>query len=95
MTGCWDDEPALKILGNCRQALQDQKNGKLLVVDSVVPEDSAPHFTKLLDPEMLLMPGGRERTEAEFCGLFARGGFEITRIVPTRGAESVIEGRLR
>jgi hypothetical protein len=44
---------------------------------------------------MLLMPGGRERTEAEFRGLFARGGFEITRIVPTRGAESVIEGRLR
>lgn len=91
----WDDEPALKILGNCRQALQGQRNGKLLVVDSVVPQNSEPHFAKLLDLEMLLMPGGRERTEPEFRTLFAKAGFEITRIAPTRGAESVIEARLR
>lgn len=91
----WDDEPALKILGNCRQALQGQKNGKLLVVDSVVPDGPEPHFSKLLDLEMLLMPGGRERTEREFRALFSKAGFEITRIAPTRAAESVIEARLR
>jgi hypothetical protein len=91
----WDDEPALKILGNCRQALQGQKNGKLLVVDSVIPENSAPHFGKLLDLEMLLMPGGRERTEREFRALFAKAGFEITSITPTRRADSVIEAQLR
>jgi len=91
----WDDEPALKILGNCRQALQGQRNGKLLVVDSVIPENSDPHFGKLLDLEMLLMPGGRERTESGFRALFAKGGFEITRIVPTRVADSVIEAHLR
>ncbi|HEU5336228.1 MAG TPA: methyltransferase [Terriglobales bacterium] len=90
----WDDEPALRILGNCRQALQGQKNGKLLVVDSVIPENSGPHFGKWLDLEMLLMPGGRERAENQFRALFARAGFEITRILPTRGAESVIEARL-
>lgn len=90
----WDDEPALKILGNCRQALQGQKNGKLLVVDSVIPQNPGPHFGKLLDLEMLLMPGGRERSEKQFRALFARAGFEITRIVPTRAAESVIEARL-
>jgi hypothetical protein len=91
----WDDEPALKILGNCRQALQGQKNGKLLVVDSVISEDSRPHPGKLLDLEMLLMPGGRERTEAQFRALFGKAGFEITRIAPTRAADSVIEARLR
>ena len=90
----WDDEPALKILGNCRQALQGQKNGKLLVVDSVIPENPSPHFGKLLDLEMLLMPGGRERTEREFRALFSKAGFEITRIAPTRAADSVIEARL-
>jgi hypothetical protein len=73
--------------------LQGQKNGKLLVVDSVVPEDSGPHFSKLLDLEMLLMPGGRKRTESEFRALFARGGFEITRIVPSRRGEGVIAAR--
>jgi len=91
----WDDERALKILGNCRQALRSQKNGKLLVVDSVIPEDSDPHSGKLLDLEMLLGPGGRERTEAEFRALFARAGFEIARIVPTRVADCVIEARLQ
>ncbi len=91
----WDDEPALKILGNCRQALQGQKNGRLLVVDSVIPESPEPHFGKLLDLEMLLMPGGRERTEPEFRALFAKAGFEITRIVPTRRPDSVIEARLQ
>lgn len=91
----WDDEPALKILGNCRQALQGQKQGKLLVVDCIIPPGSEPHFGKLLDLEMLLMPGGRERSEGEFRALFAKAGFEITRISPTRAAESVIEARLR
>ncbi len=91
----WDDEPALKILGNCREALQGQKNGRLLVVDSVIPQTPQPHFGKLLDLEMLLMPGGRERTEPEFRTLFAKAGFEITRIVPTSRPDSVIEARLR
>ncbi|HYL94492.1 MAG TPA: methyltransferase [Terriglobales bacterium] len=91
----WDDEPALKILENCRQALKGQKNGRLLVVDSVIPESPEPHFGKLLDLEMLLMPGGRERTEPEFRALFAKAGFEITGIARTRGAESVIEARLQ
>jgi hypothetical protein len=91
----WDDEPALKILGNCRQALQGQKNGRLLVVDSVIPESPEPHFGKLLDLEMLLMPGGRERTEREFRTLFAKAGFEITRIVPTSRPDSVLEARLQ
>ena len=90
----WDDEPALKILGNCRQALEGKKDGKLLVVDSVIPENPGPHFGKWLDLEMLLMPGGRERSEKQFRALFAKAGFEITRIAPTRVAESVIEARL-
>jgi hypothetical protein len=61
----------------------------------VIQENSEPHFGKLIDLEMLLMPGGRERTEAEFRALFARAGFAITKIVPTKGAESVIEARLK
>lgn len=91
----WDDERSLKILGNCRRALEGRKDGRLLVVDSVVPENSDPHVSKWLDLEMLLMPGGRERTRGEWDALFAKAGFEITRIVPMQAAESVIEARLR
>jgi hypothetical protein len=91
----WADEPALKILANCRRALEGRKDGRLIIVDAVVPETSEPHFSKLLDLEMLLMPGGRERTEREWRELFANAGFEITRIVPLQAAESVIEARVR
>jgi len=91
----WADEPALKILENCRRALEGRKDGRLIIVDSVVPETSEAHFSKIIDLEMLLMPGGRERTEREWRELFANGGFEITRIVPMQAAESVIEARVK
>lgn len=90
----WDDEHALKILGNCRQALSGRPDARLLVVDCVIEPGSEPHFGKLLDLEMLLMPGGQERTQPEFRQLFAQAGLRITRIVPMKAAESVIEARL-
>ncbi len=86
----WDDERALTILRNCRQALDTHRNGTLLVMDNVIPKTPQPHYGKLLDLEMMLMPGGRERTEAEFHRLFAQAGFEIARVVPTRGSHSLI-----
>lgn len=64
-------------------------------MDSVVPENSDFHLSKWLDLEMLLMPGDRERTESEWRKLFARAGFEITRILPMMAAESLIEARVR
>jgi hypothetical protein len=87
----WDDEHCLKILNNVRQALAGRKNGKLIVSDAVLPEDSSPHPAKFLDLMMMVFPGGRERTEAQFRDLFARGGFTITKIVPTAAPESVVE----
>lgn len=42
---------------------------------------------------MLTLPGGKERTEAEYRDLFKQGGFELTQIVPTAAEVSVIEGR--
>jgi hypothetical protein len=47
----------------------------------------------LIDLEMLLLPGGRERTAAEFGALFGRAGFELTRIVGTQSPLFVIEAR--
>ncbi len=87
----WDDEPALKILRNLRRALAERDDGRLILVDVVLPEDSRPHPGKLLDLIMLMFPGGRERTEAEWRTLLDRAGFKLTNIVPTRVADSVIE----
>ena len=46
---------------------------------------------KLLDIEMLVSPGGKERTANEYRELFANAGLKLTRIVQTKSPYSVIE----
>jgi SAM-dependent methyltransferase len=86
----WDDERATKILGNCRRAMKP--GGTLLVVDRVIGPPNAPDPKKFFDVAMMLIPGGRERTEPEWNELFAKSGFRVTRIVPLPIPHSVIEG---
>lgn len=68
-------------------------DGKVLIVESVVPEGNEPHYSKLLDLEMLISPGGMERAAGEYQELLARAGFELTRIVPTKSPFSIIEAK--
>jgi O-methyltransferase domain/Dimerisation domain len=86
----WDDEKSLRILRNVHAALPDE--GKLLLVESVIPPGNGPFFGKLLDLTMLVIPGGKERTEEEYRELFGRAGFRLSRVVPTAAEVSVIEG---
>jgi hypothetical protein len=87
----WDDDRAAAILGNVRKAMN--RGGRVILLEAVVLPGNLPDFAKVIDLEMLLLPGGRERTEGEFRALFARAGFELTRIVPTQSPLSVIEAR--
>ena len=73
-----------------RAAMGD--GGRLVVVESVIPPGNASSFGKLLDLTMLVIPGGKERTEAEYRALFATAGFRLTRVVPTAAEVCVIEG---
>ncbi len=68
------------------------ENGKLLLVEMVIPSGNEPSLGKLVDLEMLLIPGGCERTEAEYRELFTKAGFKLTKIIPTESPMSVIEG---
>jgi hypothetical protein len=86
----WDDERATKILQNIQQAMSE--DGKVLIVEVVVPEGNEPHYSKLLDLEMLVSPGGVERTAREYSELLAAAGLRLTRIVPTKSPFSIIEG---
>jgi len=90
----WDDEQALTILRNIRRQLDGRPQGRVILVESVIPADSSPNFGKLIDLEMMLMPGGRERTEAEFTSLFERAGFSQVRVVPTQAPLWVVEARM-
>lgn len=41
---------------------------------------------------MLVITGGCERTEAEYCALFTAAGFTLRQIIPTQSPFSIIEG---
>jgi hypothetical protein len=85
----WDEEKCLTILRNCHRGMG--AGSKLLVVESVIPPGNEPFGGKFLDLVMLLIPGGKERTEAEYRELFQKGGFELARVIPTESEVSILE----
>lgn len=85
----WDDERSIAIFKNIRRAIAE--GGKLLLVEAVVPPGSEPHFSKFIDLNMLVMTGGRERTEEEYRRLLEAGGFKLTKVIPTDSPMSIIE----
>jgi hypothetical protein len=91
----WDDERASVILKNIHKALKGNPAGKVILLEAVIQPGNAPDLGKLIDIEMLLMPGGRERTADEFAALLEKSGYEMTRIVPTQSPLCVIEARPR
>ena len=85
----WDPEQCRTILGHCRKAIDPK--GRLLIVEMVLPEGDAPHPGKMLDMMMLVGPGGQERTPSEYAELLGKSGFEMTKVVPTASAVSIVE----
>jgi hypothetical protein len=86
----WDDERASIILKNIATAM-GARRGRVILLEAVIRADAEPDFGKFIDIEMLALPGGRERTADEFKALFARSGFEMTKVVPTKSPLSVVE----
>jgi hypothetical protein len=85
----WNDDQCATILSCCRQAMNPQ--GRVLVVDTVVAPGNQPQWGKLLDINMLVVTGGRERTEAEFAQLFQQAGLRLAAVHPTQCPLSVLE----
>ena len=80
----WEDDKAALILRNCRESLP--AGGTLLLVEQVMPDrmeaSSSHRRAALLDLHMLALPGGRERTSAEYKTLLTATGFALQRILP-------------
>jgi hypothetical protein len=85
----WDDEQGILILKNCRKVIPDQ--GKLLMLEMVVPPGDTPSIAKLLDLQMLVSLGGKERTEEQYRSLLSDAGFRLNRIIPTSALPSILE----
>ena len=87
----WQDDRCLRILGNIRRVIPAA--GRLLIIETVVPDGNDPSPSKLFDMFMMAFPDGMERTEAQFRALLAASGFALTEITPTESPVSVIEAR--
>ena len=85
----WDDEKATVILKNIHRAMDEK--GKLLLIEMIVLEGNQPDLSKFLDLNMMVITGGRERTEGEFKSLLAASGFELTRVIRTMSPVCIIE----
>jgi hypothetical protein len=55
------------------------------------PPDNRPSPAQSMDLNMMVILGGRERTEEEFERLFQATGFQLERVIPTHSPFSVIE----
>ncbi len=88
----WSDDDCLRILANCREAMAE--NGRLLIVEHILPLEPGPHPARFMDINMLVMAqGGRERSETEFQRLLEGSGFALYGLTPTEIGFSVLDCR--
>jgi O-methyltransferase domain len=85
----WTDQQSVQILSNCRKVIPN--NGKLLIIEAVVPTGNKPSLAKDFDMAMLVFPGGIERTEEEYGLLLEQADFRLSSITPTPSVVSVVE----
>jgi hypothetical protein len=88
----WEDDDAVKILANCARAMDPA--GTVVLAELVIGAANSGDDGPLLDVHMMLLPGGRERTEAEFAQLFAAAGLRLTRVIVTSGIMCLLEAEL-
>ncbi|HET8989006.1 MAG TPA: methyltransferase [Humibacillus sp.] len=86
----WLDEKCVEILTTCRRSLSP--GGVVLVVETVLDRPGRELAAALSDLNMLVMPGGRERTAQEFAALFAAAGLRLARVIDTPTEVVILEG---
>jgi hypothetical protein len=87
----WSDEHCVTILSDIRRVIPP--DGRLLILESVVPDGNEPSPAKFSDMVMMVFPDGRERTEHQFRQLLGKAGFAIHSMTPTASPVSVIDAR--
>jgi hypothetical protein len=87
----WEDDKAVQILRQCRDAMPS--HGRVLVIEIVVyPGKPMGHPHLMIDLEMMVLAGGKERTEQEFATLLNSAGLTLEKVTPIDGSFfSVVE----
>jgi hypothetical protein len=87
----WSDDDCLKILQNCREAMND--SASLVIVEPIVSSGIEREYAKAMDVYMMMITGGRERSQKDFQTLLEHAGFKILSITPTETEFSIIEAK--
>ena len=89
----WNDVISTRILKNTADAMNT--NSRLWIIEYII--DPGPGFSvaKLLDLEVLVMGGGRERTIEEYKGLLGTAGFALLRMIPTKAGPTMMECQIK
>ena len=85
----WPDEEAVAILKALRRAAVPR--AALFLIETIVPADPGPDWSKMLDIHMLTLLGGKQRTLREYEILLGRAGFAFQREIDTRAGISIVE----
>ena len=85
----WEDDDCVRILRACAPALAS--GTVLLVVERLMGDPATDRETTMSDLNMMVLPGGRERTAEEFDALVSAAGLRVARTVPAAGAFHAIE----
>lgn len=85
----WEDEACRRILENLARSMNT--GSKLLVVEYLLEPGPGFSVAKLLDIEVMVMGGGRERTIEEYKALLASAGLLLTNVIPTNGGPTLLE----
>ena len=95
--GC-DDAEAITILVNCRVVIP--ASGRLLVIEFILPPlvnhaDRRLEGSLMSDLNMLVVTGGRERSELEWKALLEAAGFLLFAVTPCGNDMGIVEARPR
>ena len=85
----WTDEEALRILKNCRRAMN--RDARLLIIEPLIGPANEPCPAHLFDMTFLVMLHGRLRTADEYSGLLDKAEFRLQRVLPTESEVSILE----
>ena len=88
----WDDAACVALLTQVSRAMKP--SGRVLVVEMLIPPGNEESFSKWIDLHMLVVTGGRERSEQEFSALFSRAGLSLVRVHRTPTLLCLIEAAL-
>jgi O-methyltransferase domain len=85
----WNDEICIRILKNIAGAMKPKS--KLWIVEYMIEPEPGFSVAKLLDLEVLVMGGGRERTIDEYEILFGDAGLALSKTIPTENGPVMME----